>query len=317
MGTVQNVGAYELGPRLGSGGMADVFAARAPDGEIVALKVARPALLEQHPVFRDLFLAEGKIAMRLSHPNVVRSLAVSAGDAPEVYLAMELLLGRTLADIFDALAGRGEHVPWELAVYIACSVAEGLHHAHELTDEHGMSYELLHRDVNPSNIVLTIDGAVKVIDFGLARSRDALSTMQSGVVKGKVSYLAPEQLTRRAGDRRVDIYQLGITLWELRVGRRLYLRPTQAETIAAVREGIVPQPQQGGPGDQAIAAAIMRALEKNPDRRYTTMRGFARALAQLEPFPSEAKARLLAQDTMEKAFPGEAERLREWCADLA
>jgi eukaryotic-like serine/threonine-protein kinase len=312
------IGPYQLGAKLGSGGMADVYAAvdtrDNAEHPLVALKVAKSDLLAQGGVFRELFHAECKIALRLNHPNLVRAYSMSEVNDPSTapYLSMEILLGRTLADIFDRMQVEGARIPWELALYLTCSVAEGMHAFHEAVDERGASLELVHRDLNPSNILLTIDGEVKVIDFGLARSREAAATMTSGVVKGKVTYLAPEQLTKRQGDRRVDIFQLGITLWELRMGRRLFLRDQVADTIAAIRAGTVPDPRIGHRDDDVVAPAILRALAQNPDRRYTTMRGFARALAGLDPFPSVKRAAELSEQTYNLAFPGERDRLRAW-----
>lgn len=307
------LGPYQLGPQVGSGGMAEVFVARDPRADakepIVAVKVIKRELIEKDSYFADLFFDEAHILSRLSHPNLIRVLDATVAEG-EYYIAMELLLGRTLADSFDVLAEKGERIPDTAAAEVCRRVAEGLHYAHELTDEEGASYELVHRDVNPSNIYVTTDGTVKVIDFGLARTRGARAKSLTGVAKGKVTYLAPEQLTPRSADRRIDIYQLGITFWELLTGKRLFVRETPVETLRAIQNNEVPRPEEIVPDvDRAFAAIAMRALEPDPDRRFTTMAAFARALSkELE----RRSSRRPVTDILDSAFPGERAKTDQW-----
>src|SRR5262249_39056041 len=140
------------------------------------------------------------------------------------YIAMELLSGRTFADVWDLLAHRGEKMDLRLGAWICARVAEGLHSAHELVDEEGSPLNVIHRDVNPTNIFLTHGGDVKLIDFGLAKARVRVSKSADGIVKGKIPYLAPEQASGKPIDRRVDIYALGTTLWEAATMKRLFKR---------------------------------------------------------------------------------------------
>lgn len=307
------LGPYQLGPQVGAGGMAEVYVARDPrvtaPEPIVALKVIKRDLIEKDSYFADLFFDEARILSRLSHPNLIRVLDATTTEG-DYYIAMELLLGRTLADVFDVLAERGERIPVTAAAAVCLRVADGLHYAHELTDEHNASFELVHRDVNPSNIYVTTDGQVKVIDFGLARTRGARAKSLTGVAKGKVTYLAPEQLTPRSADRRIDIYQLGITFWELLTGRRLFVRDTPVETLRAIQNNEVPQPDEVFPDvDPEFAAIAMRALEPDPDRRFTTMAAFSRALTKVL---EKRKRPTPITDILDAAFPGERSKTEKW-----
>ena len=312
------MGPYEVGPKIGRGGMADVYVARdlRRDAEIpvIALKVIKSELVLKDRYYLDLFLDEAKILERLRHPNLIR--VFEAGVTTEHrFIAMELLLGRSLADVFDLLAARGERIPFEVGALICMRVAEGLHHAHELVDPDNASYELVHRDVNPSNIFLTFDGRVKLIDFGLARSRGTQARAPSGVVKGKVAYLAPEQLTSKTADRRIDIYQLCITLWELATGKRLYKKDTPEESLRAIQQGVVPVPSTLAPDvPTELSSLIMRALAYDPDRRFTTMNGLARALESIvraSPTPVDLAGFL------ETVFPGQRAELDRWYDDVS
>lgn len=312
------MGPYEVGPKIGRGGMADVYVARDlrrnAEIPVIALKVIKSELVLKDRYYLDLFLDEAKILERLRHPNLIR--VFEAGVTTEHrFIAMELLLGRSLADVFDLLAARGERIPFEVGALICMRVAEGLHHAHELVDPDNASYELVHRDVNPSNIFLTFDGRVKLIDFGLARSRGTQARAPSGVVKGKVAYLAPEQLTSKTADRRIDIYQLGITLWELATGKRLYKKDTPEESLRAIQQGVVPLPSTLAPDvPPELSSLIMRALAYDPDRRFTTMNGLARALESIvraSPTPVDLAGFL------ETVFPGQRAELDRWYDDVS
>ncbi|RYZ61533.1 MAG: serine/threonine protein kinase [Proteobacteria bacterium] len=285
-----------------------------------------------------MFLDESRILSRLDHPNLIRVIEAGVGrltlDAGSKggledttsglvqganandeyrYIAMELLLGRTLADLWDLLAEEKKRMPLRVAASIVARVAHGLSHAHDLLGEDGQSYELVHRDVNPSNVFMTSRGQVKLIDFGLARAKDTDRAGTQGVVTGKVTYLAPEQLSTRASDRRTDIYQLGITLWEMVTGARLFLRDTQLESIAAVKRGEIPQPEELNPKVPAdLSRIVMRALAHDPDRRYTTMGGLARALDRWV----EAQGLVVEDEEIvelfDRVFPEERVRLETW-----
>ncbi len=298
---------------------------------VVALKVMRQEFATDRS-YVAMFLDESRILARLDHPNLIRVVEAGIaaiddegrqGSLDETgahsgieeyrYIAMELLLGRTLADLWDLLAEQGERMPMRVAAAIVARVGHGLHHAHGLLGEDGQSYELVHRDVNPSNVFLTADGRVKLIDFGLARAKDTDRAGTQGVVTGKVTYLAPEQLTTRPSDRRTDIYQLGITLWELITGARLFLRDTQLESIAAVKRSEIPPPETLNPKvPRELSKIVLRALAHDPERRFTSMAGFARALDRWV----EAQGLVVEDeelvDLFDRVFPEERTRLDAW-----
>jgi serine/threonine-protein kinase len=298
---------------------------------VVALKVMRQEFAADRS-YVAMFLDESRILSRLDHPNLIRVIEAGVGQIDDEgqkgkldetgaqsgieeyrYIAMELLLGRTLADLWDLLAEQGKRMPMRVAAGIVARVGHGLHHAHALLGEDGQSYELVHRDVNPSNVFLTADGRVKLIDFGLARAKDTDRAGTQGVVTGKVTYLAPEQLTTRPSDRRTDIYQLGITLWEMVTGARLFLRDTQLESIAAVKRGDIPPPESLNPRvPPELSQIVLRALAHDPDRRFTSMAGFARALDRWV----EAQGLVVEDeelvDLFDQVFPEERTRLDAW-----
>jgi serine/threonine-protein kinase len=263
--------------------MADVYigSGRTDEGRVeqVALKVIR-AEHGRDPRFLRMFSDEAKILSRLSHPNVVRT--IDYGITPEHrFIAMELLVGRPLVDVWEALAERGEKLSLRLGAWICARAAEALHAAHELTDARGEPLHLVHRDVNPTNIVVTYDGQVKLVDFGLAKARQRREKTVEGMLKGKLAYLAPELFGAHATtiDRRADIYSLGITLWEMGTMQRLFKRGDDAATLKAVREADVRDPRTIIPGyDDALFEIVSRALRREPDDRYATAAEMQHAL---------------------------------------
>jgi serine/threonine protein kinase len=194
--------------------MATVFLGRRVDGRagegLAAIKVILTELAKEAQ-FVAMFADEARLLSRLEHPNISRTLEV--GHADHVgYIAMELLLGRTLADTWEAAKEAEVPFRFDVAAWICAQIARGLHHAHNLVDETGAPFQLVHRDVNPSNIFLTYDGSVKLFDFGLAKAQGRTALTKAGIVKGKVPYLSPEQLAQLPIDRRSDIFSLGATL---------------------------------------------------------------------------------------------------------
>ncbi|MCA9590506.1 MAG: serine/threonine protein kinase [Myxococcales bacterium] len=265
------LGRYEVGPRVGGGGMAHVYVGRGvtDDGreELVALKVIRDEYGRDARHLR-MFSDEAKILARLSHPNVIRTLEYGI-TRDHRFIAMELLAGRTLADLWDALVERGGRLSYRLGAWICAQVAAGLHAAHELTDEHGGPLSVIHRDVNPWNVFLTYAGEVKLIDFGLAKARVRRERSVDGLVKGKLAYLAPEQLRTGPIDRRVDIYALGTTLWEVGTLTRLFKRDTDVATLLAIREAHVPDPREVvSDYPDALHAVVDRALRRDREERH-------------------------------------------------
>src|ERR1019366_8420169 len=215
------LGDYAVLAPISEGGMASVWLGRAVQEpkRFAALKVIRPEH-GRNKEFVAMFLDEAKIASRLSHPNII-AIHGSGHDGRRHFLAMEVLLGHTLLEVWERAHARKRKLPYELLAWIGARIADALHHAHELRDEEGRPLQVIHRDVSPSNIFLTDEGLPKLIDFGLAKARDRIASTAIGVIKGKLAYLAPEQVLGKPADRRADIFALGVTLWEISLDRRL------------------------------------------------------------------------------------------------
>lgn len=310
----KKLGRFEVGAKIGGGGMATVYVGRGRnadgDEEVVALKVIREELADDEQ-FSTMFVDEAKILSRLSHPNVIRTLEYGVTH-PHRFIAMELLSGRTFADVWDLLASRGEAVPVRLGAWICARVAEGLHSAHELHDETGTPLSVIHRDVNPTNIFLTHAGGVKLIDFGLARARVRMSKSQDGVVKGKIPYLAPEQALGLEIDRRVDVYALGATLWETATMKRLFKRNTDVETLRAIRDAHVPDVRKLVPGfPDELWRIIDKALARERDDRYASAE---EVMKDLDAFLGRGTMALQAELSLllGRLFPGQEAKQAQW-----
>lgn len=293
--------------------MATLYLGRGQDSagreELVALKVIKEGLAGDQE-YEAMFLDEARILALLSHPNVIRTHEYGITKGGHPFIAMELLLGRTLADAWDLHAAEGGHMPLELGAWICARVAEGLHSAHALRDDEGALLQVIHRDVNPSNVFLTYDGQVKLIDFGLSRARKRSAKTGDGIVKGKIPYLAPEQASPGPIDRRIDVFALGATLWEVCTGRRLFKRDTDAETLMAVRDANIPDVRTlRDDVPEALATIAHRALAINPSERYGTAAELHRAL---DSFGGKKDRRAELAEYLESRFAGERARQLEW-----
>lgn len=273
-----SVGRYAMYGQIGSGGMATVHLGRGPAGEVVAIKRLKPFLVAEPDVVRS-FLDEARLSSRVRHPNVVATLDVVTHD-DEVFLIMEYVEGVSLAFLLRARAAAGASpVPPDLAATILAAALKGLHAAHEAVSETGQPLNIVHRDVSPHNILVGLDGTVRVLDFGVAKALGRQQTTRDGRIKGKLGYMAPEQLSGRGVTRRTDVFAAGIVLWELLTGERLFLTEDEAQTVTRVLMEPVRAPSEiGGPPAAPLDRVVLRALERDPTKRFLSAEDMARAI---------------------------------------
>lgn len=289
----KRLGKYELIARIGKGGMAQVYLARqrgpANFEKVVVVKTIHPHLAAKKS-FIDMLLDEARIAALLKHPCVVDIYDLGV-DGDTYFIAMEYLSGEPLLSVLRA--GRVSKKPLDIksTCRIISDVADGLHAAHELTDNAGHHMELVHRDVTPGNIVVLYNGQVKIVDFGIAKARGRLaSETDARKLKGKLGYVAPEQVRGQAADRRADIFALGVVMWEALTYRRLF-RGTKPGTVLAaiVKEPLRPPSSVRPDVPPEVDAICMRALARDPDERYATAQEM---YAEIEAFLAGAGASL-------------------------
>jgi serine/threonine-protein kinase len=278
------LGRYRVVDEIGVGGMASVHLARmdGPGGfqKWVAIKRIHPHLVEDE-TFVNMFLDEARVAARISHPNV--ATVFELGKHEDTYwIAMEYLHGEPLREVMRRTEEMGQPMPPEIACRAIADAAEGLHSAHELLGRNGEKLQLVHRDVTPHNLFVTYDGTTKVVDFGIAKFSSRMANTRAGTLKGKLAYMSPEQVAGEPIDRRTDVFALGVVLWELTTGQRLFRMENDLDTLAKVQECNVPRPStivRGYPID--LEKIVMKALAKNKNERYRTSREFSRALQSL------------------------------------
>jgi serine/threonine-protein kinase len=307
------LGTYEIFGKIAKGGMATIYLARdvLVQGGPIAVKVVRHELSDDEHV-DHMFLDEAAILPRLEHPNIVKTLECGV-EGHQRYIAMELLLGHTLMDLWRLCHARNVALAPEIVAWLGARVADALHFAHELTNDHGAPLHVIHRDVNPTNIFLTYEGDLKLFDFGLAKSTGRLAKSSSNIVKGKLPYLSPEQILQMPLDRRSDLFALGTTLWEMLSARRLFTREDDIATVKAVRGGPIPDVRSVAPHvPDDLAAIVHRALERNRAHRHATARELG---DELDAFitlrgVSDARARLAA--ILPPLFPEEYARQMTW-----
>jgi serine/threonine-protein kinase len=227
--------------------------------------------------FRTMLIDEARLAAKMSHPNVCQVYELGETDG-QLYIVMEYLEGVTLLPLLRRSSRLMTPLPFGMIAGIIQQTSEALHYAHELRDRGGVALNIIHRDVSPSNVFITQNGVVKVLDFGIAKVRNASAETSTGIVKGKYAYMAPEQLRAQPIDRRVDVFALGIVLYELLALRRLFQRQTDYLTFRAVLERPIPDLQQYRPdAPPALVDVVMSAMHREPAKRFDTVRAFATA----------------------------------------
>ncbi len=277
----EKIGRYTILCELGVGGMATVYLGRSRglgDFErLFAIKMIHENLCES-PEFVSLFLNEARIAARIHHPHVVPVYDIDIEDG-RYYLSMDYVSGETLQLALQATWNNDVAFPLDVAAHVVACACEGIHAAHELEDADGDSLGVVHRDVTPQNIILGYDGIVRVMDFGIAKALDQVSLTQPGTLRGSVPYMAPEQVNHQPIDRRADVFALGVVLWEITVGKRLFAHHTAIGTIARIVGMEIPRPSTERAGyPDVLEQIVMKSLERDPERRYQTAEDMGEAL---------------------------------------
>jgi len=270
---VTSVGKYRVLSELGRGGMANVYLAvtRGPSdvNKLVVLKALLPDLATE-PAALTAFLDEARLAAQLNHGNVVQTYEVGTQGDRQV-IVMEYLEGQSLASVMKRGAAGGTPLSLAFNLRILIDVLEGLQYAHELRGYDGSPLSLVHRDVSPQNVFVTYDGQVKVLDFGIAKAASSTIHTATGVVKGKISYMSPEQMVGESVDRRADVYSVGCMLWAAAAGRKLWKDTPDVHIMRAVMNGQIPSPQSVNPEcDDELDQITMRALALDCELRYQT-----------------------------------------------
>src|SRR5258708_7354900 len=274
---------YRVIEKLESGGMAEVFRAESEGlqgfRKQVAIKRVLPHLSSKKK-FISMFLDEARLSAQLSHSNCVQVFDIGVGDNA-FFIVMEFVDGANLKAIIEHIKKSGRDFPVEAAVYIALELCKGLAYAHELTDQSGVPLHIVHRDMSPPNVLVTKHGEIKIVDFGLAKANSQLEKSEPGIIKGKFSYLAPEAAMGQDVDARTDIFAVGIILWELLSGQRLFLGDTDFQTVKKVQAAQVPSISQiNKKVPLELERIVVRALARDPAQRFTMARDLGMELSK-------------------------------------
>jgi serine/threonine-protein kinase len=285
------LGRYAIGEEIARGGLATVHLGlvlgEAGFARTVAVKRLLPEFARD-PDFVASFRDEARLVARIRHPNVVPTLDVVAQDG-ELFVVMEYVHGESLAGLIRAAADRDEAIPLGVSSAMIGDALQGLHAAHEAKDERGAPLSVIHRDVSPQNLIVGVDGVARVLDFGIARAAGRAQFTREGQVKGKLGYLAPEQL-RQSAERASDLYAAGVCLWEALTRRRLFAGDNESAVLAKIMAGIAAPPSRHAPElPAAVDAVTLRALRRDPAQRFATAREMALALAAAAPPASAAE----------------------------
>jgi eukaryotic-like serine/threonine-protein kinase len=273
---------YRVVEKLEAGGMAEVYRAESEGlqgfRKQVAIKRVLPHLSEKKK-FISMFLDEARLSAQLSHSNCVQVFDIGVGDAA-YFIVMEFVDGANLKSIAETLKKQGKGFSIEIAVFIAVEICKGLAYAHEARDSSGAPLNIVHRDMSPPNVLITKYGEIKIVDFGLAKASSQLEKSEPGIIKGKFSYLSPEAAMGQEVDPRTDIFAVGIILWELLTGQRLFLGDTDFQTVKKVQQAEIPSISRFCPqATPELERILNKALAREPANRYTTAREFGQELS--------------------------------------
>jgi serine/threonine protein kinase len=275
----RSLGRYLLFGEIAAGGMAAVHFGRLLGAvgfaRTVAIKRLRRAA-SRDPQFVAMLIDEARLASRIRHPNVAATIDAFEHDG-ELFLVMEYVHGESLRGLMRTDLRKRRRVDPRIAAGIVCGALHGLHAAHEAQSETGEPLDIVHRDVSPQNVMVGLDGLVRVVDFGIARATHRLQHTREGQLKGKVTYMAPEQLDHRGAkpDRRTDIFTTGIVLWEALTGERLFKGDTEISVMQSVLDQPIPAPSSVNPSvPPSLDRVVLRALSRDMDLRYQRARDF-------------------------------------------
>jgi len=305
------IGRYALYDEIASGGMATVHLGRllgsAGFSRTVAIKRLHPQYAKD-PDFVTMFVDEARLAARIHHPNVVATLDVVSTDG-ELFLVMEYVMGESLGRLIPLARAKGERIPPAVVATVMVGVLQGLHAAHEARDEHGSPLGIVHRDVSPQNVLVGIDGTARVLDFGVAKAAGRLQTTREGQLKGKIAYMAPEQI-RGVVDRTTDVYAASVVFWEALTGKRLFQGDSEVDAMRKVLEGRVPPPSaylEDLP--PALEQIVLRGLDLDPARRFQTAGEMAQAIEDAVPMVGRSKIGRWVEETATQRLAVRTERL--------
>jgi len=278
------VGDYTLLRRLAAGGMGQIWLAERKGISGVSRRVVIKTILEcfvDEPSLVDMFLDEGRIAAGLTHSNIAQTYDLGQVGRT-YYIAMEYIKGRDLRNLLLSNVDRGHLLPLNLVLRIILETCEGLFYAHSWKTPDGRNAGIIHRDISPQNILVTFDGKVKIIDFGIAKAAQRASQTQSGVLKGKDAYMSPEQVRGREIDHRSDLFSLGVVMYELLTARRLFKRESELSTLDAVLQAEVPPlTRLDGSVPREGEAVLQKAVAREPERRFEDARKMQLAIEEV------------------------------------
>ena len=269
--------------RISAGGMAEVYKAKLTGADsferLVAIKRILPHIARD-PNFIAMFQAEAKLAVQLQHGNIAQIYQLGRQD-DAFYIALEYVEGRDVGALLDLHQKAGRPLPLPQACYIIARCAEGLDYAHNKRSDDGKPLNIIHRDISPPNILISYEGEVKLIDFGLAKATSSSVQTQAGVIKGKLAYMSPEQVRGTPLDARSDVFALGIVFFELLTGRRLFRRDSDIETFESVRQCKVPRPSEVNPAIPGpLEEILLKTLARGLDDRFASAAALAEALRE-------------------------------------
>ncbi len=312
-------GKYLLLERINVGGMAEIFIAKSFGVEgferILAIKKILPTMAEDDEFIR-MFIDEARISAQLNHANIVHIHELGRND-DNYFIAMEYVAGRDVRTLIETYRRRRETMPTAQAVFIASKMCEGLDYAHRRKDARGQPLQIIHRDVSPQNILISYEGEVKIIDFGIAKAANRTQKTQAGILKGKFGYMSPEQVRGQPIDRRSDVFAVGVILYEMLTGEKLFVGESDFSTLEKVRSAEVPLPTQFNPSiSPGLERVLLKALARDPEARYQwaseLQEDLMRFLLAGESIYSSKLLSAFMKDTFAEQLRREAERMERY-----